>query len=127
MISAENCIVANERELFERADKARIVLLKKYTFIKRTEKSSKDKNNISVPCFCITQSSGKDRLIDNGLLGRQNEFSAYTEKLALCSASQPGLVARHVAECAEEQGVDLSKDEIRLESGGEDQPDGAPD
>ena len=76
-----------------------------------------------VPCFCITQSSGKERLIDNGLLGRQNEFSVYSEKLGLCSAAQPGLVARHISECAAEQGIDLHEAGISLESGGEDMPD----
>ena len=76
-----------------------------------------------IPAFCVAQSCGKKRRIDNGRRGGQNAATAYTEKSRLCSAFQPGLHVRLVHEEANRAGVDLKAEGIELETGGEDLPD----
>ena len=43
--------------------------------------------------FCIRQPSGKLRVIDDASAGKQSELSSDSNKLDLCSALQPGLLA----------------------------------
>ena len=76
-----------------------------------------------VPSFCIVQSCGKKRRIDNGRRGGQNAATAYSEKQRMCSAFQPGLHARLVTEEAATAGLDMLQEGLELESGGEDLPD----
>lgn len=76
-----------------------------------------------VPAFCIEQSCGKKRRIDNGKRGGQNNATAYSEKARMCSAFQPGLHARLVREEAVALGIDVAREELHLETGGEDLPD----
>ena len=76
-----------------------------------------------IPRCVITQSSGKQRIIDNADVGGQSALSSDANKLVLCSPLRP---AQHIAithSC-------LSPDQLRLaqagdawESGGEDWPD----
>lgn len=76
-----------------------------------------------IPRCVITQSSGKQRIIDNADVGGQSALSSDANKLVLCSPLRP---AQHIAvthHC-------LSPDQLRLaqagdawESGGEDWPD----
>ena len=76
-----------------------------------------------IPAFCVVQSCGKKRRIDNGRRGGQNAATTYSEKSRLCSAFQPGLHVRLIHEEADRAGVDLKAEGIQLESGGEDLPD----
>ena len=49
---------------------------------------------IPMPTFDHVQSSGKLRRIDNGLASGHNEATNYQESLELCSAFQPGFIAK---------------------------------
>ena len=75
------------------------------------------------PRFCIEQSSGKKRQIDDADRGQQNEHSEQDESIVLCTAIQPGAAVRMLAKAADEAGVDLEAEGAVVESGGEDMPD----
>eukprot|EP00435_Cladocopium_sp_Y103_P060929 s497_g22.t1 len=57
-----------------------------------------------IPRCVITQSSGKQRVIDNGDTGGQSERSADSNKLTLCSALRP---AQHIALAMQQWDADM--------------------
>ena len=72
--------------------------------------------------FVITQSTGKQRIIDDAAAGGQSEASTDENMLGFCNALQP---AHHLAALASElteRGMPWPKDE-GVTSGGEDWPD----
>ena len=76
-----------------------------------------------IPRCVITQSSGKQRIIDNADVGGQSERSSDSNKLVLCS---PLRAAHHVALVHSELSpADLAVAQVRdaWETGGEDWPD----
>ena len=74
-----------------------------------------------IPRCVITQSSGKQRIIDNADVGGQSELSSDPNKLVLCSPIRP---AQHVAVAMAHMGEsDLVDAQETWEGGGEDWPD----
>jgi len=74
-----------------------------------------------VPSFVHTQPCGKMRRIDNAKRGGQNRATRVQEKIHLCSAFQPAVGARLLAQELSKQGEDISL--WQIESGCEDLPD----
>ena len=74
-----------------------------------------------IPTLVVTQSSGKKRPIHNGRKGGHNDCTAYAESMSMCSAFQPAVDARVLAEEADSRGVPAEK--LQLQSGGDDMPD----
>ena len=72
-----------------------------------------------IPRCVITQSSGKQRVIDDAYVGLQSERSSDANKLTLCSALRP---AQHL-QYAYAYGQPLLWEAEGWESGGEDWPD----
>ena len=70
--------------------------------------------------FVVTQASGKKRVIDDALAGRQSEFSSDANKLQFCSAIQPCLHAQALAAELVRQGRSWPD---TLATAGEDLPD----
>ena len=76
----------------------------------------------AVPSFCHVQPCGKKRRIDDAKCGMQNEFIAYSERGHLCTAFQPALCARLVAEEAAHCGPAVLGTLGGLQSGCDDLP-----
>ena len=76
-----------------------------------------------IPRCVITQSSGKQRIIDNADVGGQSETSRDSNKLVLCSALRPGQHAPAIVSRIPPEDLDAAKESDSLESGGEDGPD----
>jgi hypothetical protein len=76
----------------------------------------------AVPSFCITQASGKQRRIDDAKRGGHNSATVYSETGRMCTAFQPGVVARLVAEAVGDGGEGVVRMLGGLETGGEDMP-----
>ena len=72
--------------------------------------------------FVVTQASGKKRVIDDALAGRQSEFSSDANKLQFCSAIQPCLHAQVFAAELARCGVSCNAWPDDLVSAGEDLP-----
>ncbi|CAE7449963.1 unnamed protein product, partial [Symbiodinium microadriaticum] len=73
--------------------------------------------------FVVTQASGKKRVIDDALAGRQSEFSSDANKLQFCSAIQPCLHAQALAAELARQGKCCAEWPDTLATAGEDLPD----
>ena len=76
-----------------------------------------------IPRCVITQSSGKQRIIDNADVGGQSSLSSDANKLVLCSPLRP---AQHIAvthSYLSEQALTEAQASDAWESGGEDWPD----
>ena len=76
-----------------------------------------------IPRCVITQSSGKQRIIDNADAGGQSETSRDSNKLVLCSALRPGQHAQAIVSRIPPEDLGAAKESDSLESGGEDWPD----
>ncbi|CAE7396468.1 unnamed protein product [Symbiodinium sp. CCMP2592] len=76
-----------------------------------------------IPRCVITQSSGKQRIIDNADAGGQSETSHDSNKLVLCSALRPGQHAPAIVARVPPEDLEEAKESDSLESGGEDWPD----
>ncbi|CAE7815841.1 unnamed protein product [Symbiodinium sp. CCMP2592] len=76
-----------------------------------------------IPRCVITQSSGKQRIIDNADAGGQSETSHDSNKLVLCSALRPGQHAQAIVARVPPEDLEEAKESDSLESGGEDWPD----
>ncbi|CAE7538614.1 unnamed protein product [Symbiodinium sp. CCMP2592] len=76
-----------------------------------------------IPRCVITQSSGKQRIIDNADAGGQSETSYDSNKLVLCSALRPGQHAQAIVARVPPEDLEEAKESDSLESGGEDWPD----
>ena len=74
-----------------------------------------------IPTFVVTQQGGKRRRIDNGRRGGHNATTRFSEKMKMCTALQPAVDARLIAEEASARGMAPSS--LQLLSGGEDMPD----
>ncbi|CAE7884921.1 unnamed protein product [Symbiodinium necroappetens] len=70
--------------------------------------------------FVVTQASGKKRVIDDALAGRQSEFSSDANKLQFCSAIQPCLHAQALAAELARQGKCCAEWPDTLATAGED-------
>ena len=76
-----------------------------------------------IPRCVITQSSGKQRIIDNADVGGQSDLSSDSNKLVLCSPLRP---AQHIAlvhSCCSPTTLAEARAGDAWESGGEDWPD----
>ena len=76
-----------------------------------------------IPRCVITQSSGKQRIIDNADVGGQSALSSDANKLVLCSPLRP---AQHIAithHYLDAEGFRQAQAGAAWESGGEDWPD----
>ena len=77
-----------------------------------------------LPCFCVTQASGKSRRIDNGKTSHTNKATGYSEKFSMNTAFAPAISAGALGAAVKELGAQSVLKFIRdLESGGEDIPD----
>ena len=76
-----------------------------------------------IPRCVITQSSGKQRIIDNADAGGQSETSRDSNKLVLCSALRPGQHAQAIVSLIPPEDLCTAKESDSLEFGGEDWPD----
>ncbi|CAE7784750.1 unnamed protein product, partial [Symbiodinium sp. KB8] len=76
-----------------------------------------------IPRCVITQSSGKQRIIDNADAGGQSESSRDSNKLVLCSALRPGQRAQAILSRVGPADWAQIRESDSLESGGEDWPD----
>ena len=76
-----------------------------------------------IPRCVITQSSGKQRIIDNADAGGQSESSRDSNKLVLCSALRPGQHAQAILSRVDPADWVQIRESDSLESGGEDWPD----
>ena len=76
-----------------------------------------------MPRFETIQASGKHRPIDDGKRFGHNSASGFTETIECCSAFQPVVHARALAQQANLQGADASLFQQNLETGGEDMPE----
>ena len=76
-----------------------------------------------IPRCVITQSSGKQRIIDDADAGGQSETSRDSNKLVLCSALRPGQHAQAIVSRIPPEDLGAAKESDSLESGGEDWPD----
>ncbi|CAE7559557.1 unnamed protein product [Symbiodinium natans] len=74
-----------------------------------------------IPRFCITQGTGKKRVIDDAAAGGQSAASEDHNKLDLCTALQPGVHARLLCSSLMRNGHDPG--EVRILTGGEDLPE----
>ncbi|CAE7613702.1 unnamed protein product, partial [Symbiodinium necroappetens] len=70
--------------------------------------------------FVVTQASGKKRVIDDALAGRQSELSSDANKLQFCSAIQPCLHAQALAAELARQGKRCAEWPDTLATAGED-------
>ena len=71
----------------------------------------------------ITQSSGKQRVIDNADTGGQSALSSDANKLVLCTPLRPAQHAAAVVAAMSEAAFFAAQAEDSLEGGGEDWPD----
>ena len=71
----------------------------------------------------ITQSSGKQRVIDNADTGGQSALSSDANKLVLCTPLRPAQHAAAVEATMSEAAFFAAQAEDSLEGGGEDWPD----
>ena len=78
---------------------------------------------LPMPRFETTQASGKHRPIDDGKRFGHNSASGFTETIECCSAFQPVVHVRALAQQAILQDVDASSFQQNLETGGEDMPE----
>ena len=76
-----------------------------------------------IPRCVITQSSGKQRVIDDAHRGGQSETSRDSNKLILCSPLRPAQHAQALVRNLSHDSLQRAKQEDSLESGGEDWPD----
>ena len=76
-----------------------------------------------IPRCVITESSGKQRIIDNADAGAQSALSSDPNKLVLCSPLRPALHAAAMLDCLDEAGLAEARGEDAVEGGGEDWPD----
>ncbi|CAE7730172.1 unnamed protein product [Symbiodinium sp. CCMP2592] len=76
-----------------------------------------------IPRCVITQSSGKQRIIDNADTGGQSELSSDPNKLVLCSPLRPAQHAAALLACLDEPSRQRAAAEDALEGGGEDWPE----
>ncbi|CAE7685749.1 unnamed protein product, partial [Symbiodinium microadriaticum] len=76
-----------------------------------------------IPRCVITQSSGKQRIIDNADAGGQSESSRDSNKLVLCSALRPDQHAQAILSRVDPADWVQIRESDSLESGGEDWPD----
>ena len=76
-----------------------------------------------IPRCVITQSSGKQRVIDDAHRGGQSETSRDSNKLILCSPLRPAQHAQALVRNLSPESLQRAKQEDSLESGGEDWPD----
>lgn len=76
-----------------------------------------------VPRCVITQSSGKQRIIDDAAKGGQSETSRDANKLVLCSPLRPAQHVQAVLATLSEEQFLRAQAEDSFESGGEDWPD----
>ncbi|CAE7361503.1 unnamed protein product [Symbiodinium sp. CCMP2592] len=76
-----------------------------------------------IPRCVITQSSGKQRIIDNADTGGQSELSSDPNKLVLCSPLRPAQHAAALLACLDESSRQRAAAEDALEGGGEDWPE----
>ena len=78
---------------------------------------------LPMPRFETIQASGKHRPIDDGKRFGHNSASGFTETIECCSAFQPVVHVRALAQQAILQDVDASSFQQNLETGGEDMPE----
>ena len=80
-----------------------------------------------LPCFCVTQATGKRRRIDNGKAGWTNAATTYSEKFGMNSAYAPAIAAGALEKAVSQLSAERRAECLRvirvLESGGEDMPD----
>ena len=76
-----------------------------------------------IPRCVITQSSGKQRVIDNADAGGQSALSSDANKLVLCTPFRPAQHAAAVVAAMSEAALSAAQAEDSLEGGGEDWPD----
>ncbi|CAE7745577.1 clpC [Symbiodinium sp. CCMP2592] len=76
-----------------------------------------------IPRCVITQSSGKQRIIDNADTGGQSELSSDPNKLVLCSPLRPAQHAAALLACLDEPSRQRAAAEDALEGRGEDWPE----
>ena len=77
---------------------------------------------LPMPRFETVQPSGKHRPIDDGKRFGHNSASGFTETFECCSAFQPVVHARALAQQAILQGAEAKLSRQELETGGEDMP-----
>ena len=80
------------------------------------------------PARVITQSSGKQRIIDNADAGGQSALSSGSDpnspnRLVLCSPLRPAQHAAAMLDCLDEAGLAEARGDDAVEGGGEDWPD----
>ena len=80
------------------------------------------------PAGVITQSSGKQRIIDNADAGGQSALSSGSDpnspnRLVLCSPLRPAQRAAAMLDCLDEAGLAEARGDDAVEGGGEDWPD----
>ena len=78
---------------------------------------------LPMPRFETVQASGKHRPIDDGKRFGHNSASGFTETIECCSAFQPAVHARALAQQATLQGAEASLAKHYFETGGEDMPE----
>ena len=78
---------------------------------------------LPMPRFETIQASGKHRPIDDGKRFGHNSASGFEETIECCSAFQPAVHARALAQQAVLQGCDDLLSQQMLETGGEDMPE----
>ena len=76
-----------------------------------------------MPRFETVQARGKHRPIDDGKRFGHNSASGFTETVECCSAFQPVIHARALAQPAALQGAEAKQSQQELETGGKDMPE----